>query len=681
MNSWRKKIALTCLAFVVVATAAVVFSDRKPQPAQAQSVFYGVDVNETTGDVSGYAWNDGVGWIDFNTVSYNVSTGEFSGNANIVGITDQGGNGNLIMKGDCTPSCGGYGVILQKPSNLFAGYAWNDLIGWVQFASDFSEVRQTAGDPSVTGWAWNDNIGWISLSNAVQVPPSGTCDASPYNTCLWAWNDNIGWISHNSVDNPVSPKYGMDIDETSGEVTGYLWGDSAGWINLDPAGPFPAEGPAYAVQYDANTRQFSGWAHIEGYGANGWIKFRDTAPIAYGVDLAANGDFSGYAWNDTLGWFEFAPTGYDAVHHDADLEPSVSGWIWNDAIGWISTSFVEHDVEYGVNLEEDGRLIGYAWSEIGWIQYDPAGPYPDAPAYSARWDANTGQVSGWARAIGMGAAYGNGWIKLRSTGADTIAYGVNISRNSGLWSGHAWNDVFGWIEYNHPYGAVYTKFDATGPVMPNLVSPVGNVDTYTLYPASALTPAMTWSAYAALDGSTQQQYQIQIDDDPDFSSTLIDETVPSSSSSYAVGLGELVYNVTYYWRVRVQSSGGDWSGWATQGANGESNSFRTPLHAPPLCNFFTTPSTPIPNVATQFTDTTTAFGGATISQWSWNFGDGQVLTGNDPSVHKNPEHTYAAEAQVVIQLTATDSDGYSCMRTSDLSVSNVLPEFDRVIPR
>lgn len=682
-------------SFLVVAAAFLLFElgafvlpwgafpQPQPQPAQAQTVFYGVNINESSGDVSGYAWSDGIGWIDFNAVTYNPGTGALTGNADIVKLTTGGLDGNLSMSGDCTPACGGYAVVVQKPSNRFTGYAWSDGIGWVYFESAFSEVTQDPSQtPSVGGWAWNDNVGWISMGAALTTPPAGTCDASLRNTCLWAWNDQIGWISHNSVDNPSVPTYGMHIDEETGDVSGYLWNDAVGWINTDPAGPYPAEGPDNALTYDSVTRQLSGWAKIEGYGSDGWIKFRDTNPFAYGVTLDASGNFSGYAWNDVLSWIDFSPAGYDAVRHYAgEANPSVKGWAWNETVGWISMSFTDFDVDYGVHLENDGSFTGYAWSEVGWIQYDPVGPYPEAPNYSARWNAATGEISGWARAIGAGSSYGNGWIKMRSTSSDPVAYGVSLAKTTGLWSGHAWNDAFGWIQYSHPFGAVYTKFSTSGPIAPLLISPVDDVDTYTLFPSSALSPTLTWSPYSTLDTSTQAQYQVQIDDDPDFTSTVIDETAPTAGSSYAVGLGELTYNVTYYWRVRVQSSNDEWSEWGEIGINGESNSFRTPLHAPPVCNFSTNPSTPIPNSPTKFTDLTTTSGGATVVQWSWNFGDGQTLTGVNPETHQNPEHTYATEAQFIIRLDAVDSDGYRCNKVSDVTVETVLPEFRRVIPR
>lgn len=679
-HSFASRWCLSLVAIVFASIVAVVCT----QPVQAQTLFYGVSINETSGDVSGYAWNDGIGWIDFDAVTYNPANGQLNGNANIVGITNAGQNGQLSMRGDCTPTCGGYGVQIDLITKAFSGNAWNDKIGWVQFSTTFSTITQSGSQtPSVMGYAWNDNIGWISMSQAPTVPPVGTCDASLHNTCLYAWNDGIGWISHNSVDNPSVPKYGMHIDATAGTVTGFIWNDAGGWIDLAPTSGYPTT-PNNGVQYNSSNGQLSGWAQLVSYGADGWIKFRDTTPIAYGVTVTSNGDFTGYAWNDTFGWFEFAPSGYPAVKYDGNMNPSVYGWAWNDTLGWISMAFTGNDIDYGVDVLPDGRITGYAWSEIGWIQYNPTGPYPTGYTYSTRWDSNTQLVSGWARAVSMvPTGYsGTSWIKMRSSAGDSIAYGVSINRSTGLWSGYAWNDTFGWIQYSHVYGAVYTRLTASGPAAPILVEPLNCVDTFTVKPASPLTPTLDWSDYAALDGSTQAGYQVQVDDDPLFGSTLIDQTTNSTASNYTVGLGQLVYNVAYYWRVRVQSSNNTWSPWGTTGTLGtETNCFRTPEHAAPVCNFTMSPATPPLNVDTQFTDTTQLFGGATVSQWSWTFGDGQTLIGSNPLVHKNPKHKYVTMGSYTAILGVTDSDGYTCSKSVPFNVQPQLPDFNRVIPR
>ena len=102
---------------------------------------------------------------------YNPSTGEISGAANITGLTQQGQDGSLIMQGDCTPTCGGYGVTIDS-RGTWSGFAWNDLIGWVDFAPDFGGVYHNAVEnPSVSGWAWSDNIGWIEMGRAVHPAP------------------------------------------------------------------------------------------------------------------------------------------------------------------------------------------------------------------------------------------------------------------------------------------------------------------------------------------------------------------------------------------------------------------------------------------------------------------------------------------------------------------------------
>jgi PKD repeat protein len=43
-----------------------------------------------------------------------------------------------------------------------------------------------------------------------------------------------------------------------------------------------------------------------------------------------------------------------------------------------------------------------------------------------------------------------------------------------------------------------------------------------------------------------------------------------------------------------------------------------------------------------------------VSDWSWDFGDGEQLEGNDPEVHKNPVHTYAEPGVYSVMLTASN---------------------------
>jgi hypothetical protein len=117
--------------------------------------------------------------------------------------------------------------------------------------------------------------------------------------------------------------------------------------------------------------------------------------------------------------------GWGAWGEEEESSPLVScqahdvwGWAWSDNIGPISFS-CENETEigtgadYGIDIEEEtGNLSGYAWSgSVGWIDFTPAGPYPDTPNYPAKVDLQSGEVSGWIKVLNPGDTW-DGWIKL-----------------------------------------------------------------------------------------------------------------------------------------------------------------------------------------------------------------------------------------------------------------------------
>lgn len=66
-------------------------------------------------------------------------------------------------------------------------------------------------------------------------------------------------------------------------------------------------------------------------------------------------------------------------------------------------------------------------------------------------------------------------------------------------------------------------------------------------------------------------------------------------------------------------------------------------------------------VATQFTDTSITSGGSTITNWSWNFGDGSPV-----ATTQNPSHTFANAGTYNVQLTVTTDNG--CTSSIELPV-------------
>jgi hypothetical protein len=84
---------------------------------QPESYKWGV-INDGAGNLSGYAWGENVGWINFEPT--------------------------------------GGGVRIDPASGVFSGYAWGENIGWINFASN--------GKPVKTSWRGNT------------TPPSATFD-------------------------------------------------------------------------------------------------------------------------------------------------------------------------------------------------------------------------------------------------------------------------------------------------------------------------------------------------------------------------------------------------------------------------------------------------------------------------------------------------------------------------
>ncbi len=143
------------------------------------------------------------------------------------------------------------------------------------------------------------------------------------------------------------------------------------------------------------------------------------------------------------------------IQAKAGNNENVTGWLWggsNTNLGWISTNNLTGggSVNYGINVPNgDGNVTGYAWSSnIGWINFNPSGPYPEGPNSSVRRVGNN--LIGWARIVGIAqeSARGNsggwqGWIKM--SGAN---HRVIVNPSSGQINGYAWSNELGWISFN-----------------------------------------------------------------------------------------------------------------------------------------------------------------------------------------------------------------------------------------
>lgn len=183
-----------------------------------------------------------------------------------------------------------------------------------------------------------------------------------------------------------------------------------------------------------------------------------------------------------------------------------------------------------------------------------------------------------------------------------------------------------------------------------------------------------WEYFDA-DNDPQVSYQVQIK-----GGVWDTGEVSSSSESYTLPDPTILeWDKNYTWRVRVKDEPGSWSNWAN-------DAFWTPKHQYPDCEFSWSPEYPnaydedypdAPDTAVQFTDESTAYGGASIISWSWTFQDGDPAT----SSLKNPLVKFLSEGDKAVTLEACDSDGYCCPEEKSIYVNFPLPEWKERIPR
>lgn len=90
----------------------------------------------------------------------------------------------------------------------------------------------------------------------------------------------------------------------------------------------------------------------------------------------------------------------------------------------------------------------------------------------------------------------------------------------------------------------------------------------------------------------------------------------------------------------------------TDGGVTSIKTMKVTVYKKPSVNFTFQPSKACAPLAVNFTSTVTAYDGATISKYLWDYGDGAT----EPDV-KNPVHTYTAKQLATVSLTVTDSHG------------------------
>lgn len=340
------------------------------------STDYGVDIDDTTGVASGYAWSQVKGWIAFDppgvgtdapgaveapgneqkAVEYDEQTGEFSGWARICSEADDsdtctgGASGWISFTDRGAGGADTYQVTLGKDSML-KGYAYSEDIGWISFSSDNCDANRDG---------WGDGA----------PCPDGAVAMSAYGVGLeanvmgYAWSATHGWISlncRNAGAKGCGHFYGVNIDPVTYNIGGYAWSSSFGWLSFESSSVPDNNNLSSCLNacndsandfctacFNFNDGNVYGWAKVLSMGdEDGWIRFdHDGGASIYGVQNSG-ASLEGFAWGG-------AGRCSDDYSVSCGLDSDCTGTCDDVAgIGWVSFNCADHGTCSGGSSDGD----------------------------------------------------------------------------------------------------------------------------------------------------------------------------------------------------------------------------------------------------------------------------------------------------------------------------------------
>ena len=164
-----------------------------------------VMVDNWTHQLSGYAWSEDLGWIDFNGDANNAygpvvvaSDGSLSGEAEVLNTGSY-----IYFNSD------GASVSVNNSTGIFSGYAWSTDLGWV----NFDNVLASGYSPDFTPPSTNaSSIAMYRSDGGAGVASDGWINTNPYFTWT-AGTDNSGgsgikgyclYLGQDPTGNPVT---------------------------------------------------------------------------------------------------------------------------------------------------------------------------------------------------------------------------------------------------------------------------------------------------------------------------------------------------------------------------------------------------------------------------------------------------------------------------------------------
>lgn len=435
---------------------------------------------------------------------------------------------------------------------------------------------------------------------------------------------------------------------------------------------------------------------------------------------------SGFAWSENIGWVSF---------NCKDLEPlpESGGKTCKSALD-VDFNPAIHLYDYKVGINSSNNATGYAWSEnIGWIRFDPppdftSGLYPTNPpadTYPVKYNPEPRRLEEWARACSA-TANGDcasatsdswdGWIKTYGLNPD---YQVSYNLSASEFEGWAWGgDVIGWISFNcnndhdESVSGIQSVCSASDYKVKGIINthPKATLLTETPYYyadqsqnfcAAPPRHILNWRFEDGEDcpnspsncPTTQTGYTLQISADGTFNS--VDAEVSCTNGGCAEtrnvqvavspGVGQIAYNKSYYWRVKVFDSGDADSGWIT--ALFPEDQFSTALHLYPDSIFTYFPKKPSKEEEITFRSQAKCYdisnveiacpGVAGNYKWDMEY-NAPTMMGNVTG--QEVKYTYNTMGSRNVAFEIIDAEGLTCRTTKLISPQFPLPKFKETAP-
>jgi hypothetical protein len=174
-----------------------------------------------------------------------------------------------------------------------------------------------------------DNVSGYAFS---YMPTESNGKNQNYNPNGGTVGQGTGWISLNCTDegtcaNANADDYGVNIDPTSGQFSGYGWAGHFGWVNFAGASVSPSCFTAGGTHNVTGTIQYTtnggGWNGTVFMNSQGGVTWNDPVTITCDIQ-AGTGTFGGHAWgNGVVGWIDFSEA---VLSLDTVVPPTCTGY-------------------------------------------------------------------------------------------------------------------------------------------------------------------------------------------------------------------------------------------------------------------------------------------------------------------------------------------------------------------